>query len=165
VNFEMIARTLDREESKPVEAAWAYEVAIRAPDASLDLFLNLVAIYYSANDFGYAAARDLDRTFADAAYYRAIEILDEATVRFRGHPEVATWRLLLEERVVGAEPEPGSYENLASHPQALLAPLLALEPPATTARLAEISRSLADPSLRETERGRYLASLLGSRRR
>jgi len=39
----------------PLEAAWAYEIAIRDSSADVELFLNLAGFYFECLDFGFAS--------------------------------------------------------------------------------------------------------------
>jgi hypothetical protein len=44
MNFQELALAFDAQ-VRPLEAAWAYEIAINAPDAEVELFLNLAVLY------------------------------------------------------------------------------------------------------------------------
>jgi hypothetical protein len=165
MNLRDVALSLDAEGNKPVEAVWAYELATRTGDAELELFLNLAAIYFSANDVGFAAAHGLDTRFVDVAYYRAVEVLKDAESRFGAHPETSTWLLYLEERVIGQEPDPGTYETLSSQPGAMLAHLLIEREPVDHGTRGERMGAPWNSDARSTERGRYMTSLATSRPR
>jgi len=162
MNWSATALSLDAEVNKPVETAWAYEVAIRDPNAELCLFLNLAAIYFSANDVGYAAAHHLDVRFVDSAYYRSREVLEEAESRFGKHPEITAWLFHLDDRVLGQDSTPGAYEALSQQPNALLAQLLGGATATYQGRRAALEESLTESGIRCTERGRYMASLLSA---
>lgn len=77
---------------QPLEAAWAYEVAIQEPSARIELFLNLAVLYFEFNDFGYAAFHKLSEDVVGAAWDRGIAVLDLAESRHGPDTEVVFWR-------------------------------------------------------------------------
>lgn len=92
MNFKELAFKFDAQIS-PVEAVWAYEVAVNEPDVELEVFLNLAVLYFECGDYGYAAHHHLSGDFVSAAWNRAFEILDKAKERFGEQTEVDFWRL------------------------------------------------------------------------
>ncbi len=60
MNFKELAISFDAQ-ARPLEAAWAYEIAINALNAELELFLNLAVLYFECIDVGYAAHHHLPR--------------------------------------------------------------------------------------------------------
>ncbi len=68
------ATHFDREE-RPMEAAWAYELAITAPEADLELYLDLVGLYLSCEDSGFASAHGLSVHVTHAMTPRVFELL------------------------------------------------------------------------------------------
>jgi hypothetical protein len=110
MNFLDLALDFDRKEL-PRESAWAYELALQHPEATLATCLNLIAIYFACNDAGFLAAHHLHDGFVAAAYERAHILLDQAEDRFGRHPEIEAWRHHLRERVEAVEPPPRRYDT------------------------------------------------------
>ena len=84
------AKILDGEE-RPIEAANAYEAAIKRFDVDLETYLNLAVIYWVATDCGYFSFHQLPVDFVMKAERRARELLDEAERRFGDHNEIDFW--------------------------------------------------------------------------
>jgi hypothetical protein len=91
MNFKELALNLDAQE-KPVEAAWAYEIAISEPNTESEFFLNLAVLYFECRDFGYSAYHHLSNDFVSGAWQRAFEILEIAEMRFGSQTEILFWR-------------------------------------------------------------------------
>jgi hypothetical protein len=112
MNYLTLGSNLDRDD-QVVQAAWAYEVALHQSDTSMDVILDLVAIYLTSLDAGYAMAEDLNVLFTEAAYSRALEVLDLGRERFGSHPEFDAWELALRQLVLGEEIPREQFERLA----------------------------------------------------
>lgn len=87
-------------QDKPVEAANAYEEAIKEPDSELATYLNLAVLYFSCQDGGYSAHRCLSAEFLDYSWKRANQVLDEAESKFGQNDEIDFWRRYFRWRVL-----------------------------------------------------------------
>jgi hypothetical protein len=79
-------------EDRPIEAANAYEEAVKETDAGFDLYMDLAVLYFVCTDGGYASHHHLSNEFVDRAWERAMQLLDEAESRFGSNDEVEFWR-------------------------------------------------------------------------
>ena len=155
-----VALALDAQQ-RPVEAAEAYEVAIREPRAELDLFLNLAALYAVSIDVGFLAAHRLPDEFVGRAHARAVQVIDEAASRFGETTDIAFWRTYVD-FLVGREVPPGTYEGLAQRGDSLL-PLYGLFLQSGGTRYRAEAEALRDQMKdRQSERARLLHSVLES---
>jgi esterase/lipase superfamily enzyme len=77
---------------RPVEAAKAYEEAIRKNCASLETYLNLAALYFVCQYGGYAAHHRLAEEFLNQAWNRFGQVLNEAEAKFGPDSEIDFWR-------------------------------------------------------------------------
>lgn len=156
MNYLSLAIELDRD-GKLVEAAWAYELAIQGGPLPLDASLDLVGIYLTCADAGYAASEELPMHFVDAAYSRAHEVLASCSERYANHPEVAAWRLFLRERVLGERWPLEVFERLAMEGSELA--LVALFVASDRQRFStEVRSILTAASAADSARKRYLLS-------
>jgi hypothetical protein len=74
-----LSKALAADRAGDIESAAAeYENAIAAGDASLQVLLNLVTLYWQATDVGLAAAKKLSHAFLQTAARRFPELLEEA---------------------------------------------------------------------------------------
>ena len=92
ITFRELALRLDALQ-RPLEAAWAYEIALTSPDADLDLFLNLAVLYFECQDFGFASNHKLSQEFTSGCWIRLFESLAIAEERFGKTTEIDFWRL------------------------------------------------------------------------
>ncbi|HEU0180090.1 MAG TPA: hypothetical protein VFV58_38125 [Blastocatellia bacterium] len=97
-----IALELDAED-RPIEAANAYEEAIKEADADFYLYMNLAILYFVCTDGGYASYHNLSNEFVDRAWDRAIKLLDEAESRFGRNDEIEFWRRYIRYIVLGED--------------------------------------------------------------
>lgn len=155
------ARDLDREE-RIVEAAWAYEIATREEDTGLDASLDLVALYLSAQDLGFASRHRLSPQWSAAAARRGVEVLDAAEQRLGKLGEIDAWRLYLRERVAYEDIPDHAYEEVAVRTSALMA-YFRLYIASGGLRYREEVKPLFELVRQPlTERQRYLSSVLHS---
>ncbi len=91
IRYSELSRHFDARDL-PVEAAWAYELALREERIGFDAFANLAVLYFTCMDFGYAAAHKLEMEFVKAAHYRSRTVLDLAERRFGARGEIRFWR-------------------------------------------------------------------------
>lgn len=159
MNFEELALGFDAQES-PVEAAWAYEIAIGNPDANLDLFLNLAVLYFECLDFGYASHHRLSERFTSGAWDRAFIILNKAGERFGRQTEIEFWRLYFAHIYSGEELTTNACEELARGKDSLI-PYMYLFTSSEDKRFLEEARELYE-SVKDgaTQRRRYIKSVL-----
>lgn len=123
MRYSQVAYAYDAE-GKPVLAAWAYELALAGEPASLELRLNLIALYALSSDPGFAASHHLDVHFVDLAFFRAKELLAAGLYLHPGHPELIAWNEHIEERVLGRPVDETLLEEIAVDPRAEFARLL-----------------------------------------
>ena len=153
------ALRLDAEE-RPREAAAAYEVAIEVADSDLETYLNLAVLYWVATDFGYAGYHKLENAFVERAGRRDHEILDEGERRFGSNNEIDFWRYYFDYVSLGEAARPGHCKTLAERGPSLV-PYFHLFELADGRRHRDEAKELLalfDPP--ETERGRYIYSML-----
>lgn len=74
MSIGLIAKVFD-EADMPLEACWAYEVAIQGNDRCRELFVNLAFVYLSISDLGYAASKRIPDEITGYAGQRSREIL------------------------------------------------------------------------------------------
>lgn len=161
MTYRDVALELDSKDS-PAEAAWAYEIAICAPGAECDTFLNLVALYLECSDFGYAAGKGLSDAFVNAAAERARDVLGEAEKRFGETTDVCFWRLYTRERIGYEEVPDQEYEELTRQNDSLL-PCFRLYVSSGGAKYRdEIRQLLAQVEDGGTARKRHIKSVLES---
>lgn len=91
LNFSDLARSFDARE-RPIEAAWAYEIAIASGDLELDLILDLAVLYFVCVDFGYATRHQLSREFVYSAWIRAFQILEVGDKQTGNRTELQFWK-------------------------------------------------------------------------
>lgn len=161
MNFKELALAFDAQ-VRPVEAAWAYEVAINGLDAELELFLNLAVLYFESVDFGYAARHHLSEEFVSGAWTRAFEILQKAEEQFGSHTEIDFWRLYFLFIYSGEEPPNNAFRELAGRNTSLI-PYLYMytfsEKKEYQQQARELLEMVKDAT---TERKRYIRSVLES---
>ncbi len=161
MNYGALARKFDAQDC-PIEATWAYELAIREPIADLDLYFDLVGVYFACQDGGYVAAHRLNSEFIGSAYYRLFEILDEAEARFGTHTEIEFWRLYVREIVLGADLPDEVYEALARQGDSLMPHYRLYINSSGTRYQEEVKALLSQVRDGSTERKRYIRSVLES---
>ena len=160
MNFAALARRLDAKEL-PIEAAWAYEIALSSTDVDHTHLLDLVAIYFSFQDLGFAAAHGVDPEVVDFCGQRIPVLLEEASKRFGRTAEIDAWKLYVREQVEAANVEDAEYAALADEGSDLAIVRLqaALGSSIYRDRADALRSQLSKP---RTERQRYLKSVLES---
>ena len=157
MNYEELARTFDQQD-KPLEAAWAYELAI-ANTTNPDVFINLVVLYFMACDPGYAAVHHLDPLFVDVSYDRAVEVLKSGEARLGRNAELEFWSLFMRDRVLGEQVSRERYLRLAFDGGTSL-PYLALFAASDGKEFKrEVYELFSGTRLGRTARERYIRSL------
>lgn len=162
MTFLECARDLDRDE-RIVEAAWAYEIAARDGDSGLDVSLDLVALYLSAQDLGFASRHRLSSLWSAAAGRRGVEVLDAAEARFGKLGEIDAWRLYMRERVAYEDIPESAYEEVAARTNAPMAYFRLYVASGGLRYRKELKPLLELIRQPVTERQRYLRSVLHSR--
>lgn len=161
MKYMQTARELDRL-ARTVEAAWAYELAMRQGEGTLEDHLNLVAIYFLLQDLGFLAAEGISKPTADAACWRMLEVLDTIEQTHGPSGEVRAWRLYARERVAGEEIADAEYRAIVESDEAGLAKLrLYLSSNGSEFREdIDLLRTRVDSC--ESARSRYITSVLTS---
>jgi len=158
MNYKMIALASDAQ-VKPLQAAWAYEIAINETDSDLELFLNLAVLYFVCVDYGYASFHNLSEDFVTAAFDRALEIIDKAEERFGNHTELRFWRLYFS-YIYSDESINQSIEDLILEGDSLM-PYIYLYTSSGKKKYAEEMQKLLDlVKDASTERKRYVLSII-----
>ena len=139
------AARLDAED-RPLEAATAYEEALAAADADLDLYLRLAGIYLVCQDVGYISAKKLSYTFVAQAWQRYNEVLDEAERRFGASDRIEFWRHYGRWRVLLDETEVPQLRDILLRGSVPEACLVSGEPDdkELLAKVRELHESLSD---------------------
>lgn len=147
---------------RPVEAAAAYERALAEGGASLDVHLDLIAIYLASQDFGYQAQHRLSDDFIRRADARYWEVLDTVESRFGSSDMIEFWRRYYRWFAYGEHEEQGpALRKIYEHGQVLEACVVADD--ADLARLVPRLRALYQLCKDgRTERTRYFRSLAES---
>jgi hypothetical protein len=159
MNFQELALAFDAQ-VRPLEAAWAYEIAINAPDAEVELFLNLAVLYFECVDVGYAAHHHLSENFVSGAWIRAFEILKAAEARFGNQTELEFWRLYFSFIYSGEEPIDDACRKLAERKDSFIPYLYLFTSSGKKKYLEEASKLLQAVKDGDTERKRYIKSVL-----
>lgn len=162
MSYRELALSMDAQEY-PLEAAWAYEIAVQAPQAELDLFLNLAVLYFVCEDTGYNSYHRLNIDYVSAAYDRIPDILAAAENRFGKQTEIDFWRLYIPEWGPPYQvPQVEQYEKLA-HQGGSLMPYFRLYIDSNGTRYREKAKALlTQVQDGSTERKRYIKSVLES---
>jgi hypothetical protein len=161
MSFRELALTFDAQVS-PVEAAWAYEVAVNDPDAELELFLNLAVLYFGCADFGYAAHHHLSEAFVSGAWTRAFEILKKAEEKFGTQTELEFWRLYFSFVHLDDESIHTACRELADRKDSLVPYLYLFTASEKKEHLKEARELFESVKDGTTERKRYIKSVLES---
>ena len=90
-NWRKKARRLDGDE-KQLEAAEAYEKAIRYGEADAEDYVNLFVLYFEFLDPGNPLNINWSSEKLDEVWGRALEVLDQSERRFGATTETAFWR-------------------------------------------------------------------------
>lgn len=147
----------------PVEAAWAYELALRDDSSTLEDHLNLAVLYFTCLDFGYAATHRLAMPFVNAAHNRCREVLDLAELRFGTRGEILFWRRYFDVAELGEVEPPETWLKLAQLGDTDL-PFVYLAVFVDKAKYGERAARAVDRLRdRNTARARLLRSLMSSR--
>ena len=147
---------------RPMDAAWAYEIAIHTPGASLDLFTNLAALYMASGDGGYVAQHHLSDDFVEVAFGRANEVLDLAELRYGDDAEIAFWRHYLREAILFEAIPEEVYEALATQSGSFLPHFRLYIGSNGTRYREEMNILLQHVQDGSTEKKRYIDSILRS---
>ena len=126
MNSMVTALELDRSDH-PVEAADAYEEALREHTSLRDAQVNLVGIYFAALDGGYSAAHHLSQEFIDRSDKRLNELVNGLGLALQD-TELDFWKRYYKVRVLGESWDkafPIGYEKIVIN-GSYLAPYLAL---------------------------------------
>ena len=158
INFEEFALELDARE-RPVEAAWAYEIAIQSTKAQIDLFLNLVVLYFQCADYGYQSHHHLRDDFVDGCWTRSFQVLDMAERLFGEQTEIQFWRAYISSVYTKEEGIEDFSRKLVERSDSLLPPAYLFLAGNIEYRDAaqELCRSVKDGL---TERQRYIKSVI-----
>jgi len=97
----------------PVEAANAYEEAIKQEDVGLDAFMNLAVLYFECTDPGYFCAKKLDQEFINRASAGMFRVLEQSYTRFGHQPEALFWKLYFDWFSKFADPRYDDCRQLA----------------------------------------------------
>lgn len=159
MNFKELALTFDAQ-VRPVEAAWAYEIATTAPDAELELFLNLAVLYFECVDSGYATHHRLLEDFVSGAWTRAFETLQVAENRFGSQTEIEFWRLYFSFIYSDEEPIDDACRKLVDRKDSLVPYLYLFTSSGKKKYLEEAGELLQIVKDGDTERKRYIKSVL-----
>lgn len=162
MSFRDLALSMDAQE-RPIEAAWAYEIAIQESQVELDLLLNLAVLYFAFDDTGYNSHHHLQMDFVGAAYGRIDKILDVAESRLGKQTEIDFWRLYISE--FGPpynEPSIEDYEELSRRGDSLMPYYRLYSGSNGTRHEEEVKVLLAQVQDGSTERKRHIRSVLTS---
>jgi hypothetical protein len=113
------ALALDRAD-RLVEAAWAYEVALREENFPLEACLNLAGVYCVLGDFGYASSIKIERVLEDQLYPATESMLRQARAAHPNDSELPFWELYCREQIIGVPVATSEYEKLAAAGGSLL---------------------------------------------
>lgn len=160
--YMALGASLDRVD-RLVDAAWAYELALQHSPVSVDLVLDLVAVYLTCLDAGYAMSKGLSEGFTEGAYGRANEVLDLGVRTFGDLPDFEAWSLALRQLVLGEEIPRSCFEQLAAGGSDLAAIEASLE--SDPRYLAQAKQVFGRSAARDTARRRYFMSFANSVRR
>jgi hypothetical protein len=147
---------------RPVEAAKAYEEAIRANCASLETYLNLAALYFVCQVGGYAAHHRLTEEFLNRAWNRFGQVLNEAEAKFGRDSEIAFWRRYVRFVVLGEDFSVQTAERIAKSGRSLIPYLHLVMWPGSTNYQGEAALLLESVRAGKTEKDRYIRSVLES---
>jgi hypothetical protein len=147
------------EEDRPVDAIAAYQRAIADPNADLELYLNLAALYFTCADFGYSSHHHIPSDITDTCLAQAETVLSEASSRFGEHPEISFWRRYIPFICLAGEP---FYEDALrlAHDGRSLVPYLHLCGRGPYQEQAKQLLEQVNPG--RSARQRYIRSVLGS---
>lgn len=112
MNLTQTAATLDHLE-RFIEAAWAYELAVLESESTIELYLDLVAIYFALNESPAVAAHPIGQAISGIAFSRAYSLMRSAEEHFGINPELSAWRLHFQDRILGEIIDMSLFEELA----------------------------------------------------
>ena len=158
MNFQELALEVDARE-QPVEAAWAYEIAIHSTEARVDVFLNLALLYFQCVDYGYQVRHQLREEFVSGCWARSFQVLHMAERLFGNQTEVHFLRAYFSSIYSGEKGIEDLCERLAKRNDSLLPAAHLFLAGKTQHREAaqELLQSVKDGS---TERQRYIKSVI-----
>ena len=159
MTFRELAAFFDAH-ARPVEAAWAYEIAIQNEDSDPDPFLDLAVLYFECVDFGFAAEHKLSEPFVTGAWQRMLEVLDEPEERFGKHTEVQFWRLYFGLIYFGEKVPESEFKLLAERGDSLVPYFHLFVSSGRKKYVAKARQLLALVANESTQRKRYISSLL-----
>lgn len=158
VTFIELARIFDARE-RPLEAAWAYEIALAQGDMELDLVLDLAVLYFVCLDFGYATRHNLPEEFVSGAWTRAFQVLEVGNDRFGANTDLEFWKCYFSSVYVRDEGIEDLSARLLHNSDSLLpaAYLFLAGEKEFEGQALELLESVKNGS---TERERYIKSIL-----
>lgn len=156
-----MAREADRA-GRLVEAAEAYECAMRDEAPDLDVYLDAAVLYMSASDFGLASALHLPAAFEQDTMSNSLRALENARARFGDHPDIAFWKLYVPRFIIGTDIELADVLALERAGSRDVYLQLAQEPEVAQRFAEQCAALLARVSGALTERDRLLESILDS---
>ena len=106
------AREFDRLD-KPKEAVEVYEAVIQTAGAPLDVYVDLVALYFVCGDPGYSAAHNLSVEFLCKAETRMLELKEEVVNKFGYNSEIDFWIKYHDYILIGYEISIEEFEIVA----------------------------------------------------
>lgn len=159
MNFKELAQRFDAQ-ARPLEAAWAYEIAATEPGADLQTFLDLAVLYFECADLGYAAHHRLSEEFVAGAWDRAFDILNKAEERFGSHTEIEFWRLYFSFIYSDDKEIEAACGKLARRNDSLVPYLYLFSSSGKKQYLEEARQLLESVKDGSTERKRYIRSIL-----
>ena len=145
----------------PVEAADAYERAVAASEADIEVYLDLIVLYLVCQDFGYLSHHRLTNEFIDRASSRIPELLTEAARRFGPHNEIEFWHYYAS-YFHGTEPQFQKCLELARRGPSLVPYFHLFALPDGEGYSREAQEVLHSVAGGKTERERYIKSVLES---
>lgn len=164
MNARQRAELLDAQ-NRPLEAAEAYESAIRDPHTDLDAFLNLAVLYLEFADFGFAAHHRIPDEYIRNSFSRAQEVLAEAERRFGKHSEISFWQRYLRFVVLGEEPFEEECTHMVNPNESLVPYFYLYSAPGGEKYQQQAEQLLAQVGRGTTQRERYIKSIIEPRLR
>ncbi|WNG49632.1 hypothetical protein F0U60_40075 [Archangium minus] len=159
IHFEAIR--LDRE-GRIEEAALLYEEALLAGERTLELFLNLVILYWQATDFGFSTHHRLGPGFVATAGKRFPSLLREAGRAYPGSTEVRFWQKYIPWADLGEYFAPEDCRKLLLEDPSVLVPVVYLFNEREGREYREKAVELLQRCWEDgTTRSRYVASVIG----
>jgi len=154
------ARLLDETDDNIVACAAAYEELIASEEATVDDRVDAAMVYWAASDFGLAAAKRLPEGFEWHALDRWQAILTEAVRRDPTHCEARFWEMYCM-RIWFSKYPPEEIRAFLDDPGRRCEGAFATMWRISGGDASDIAAGqsvLAEPHLRQSSKGRYIAS-------